>query len=170
MILAAMPQTAITQETLSLQQRTELLDGTIYAKFFSWQELQILVQHMTFVSVVPETVIFREGDRGDFLAILTEGRVLIRKTCTRDGHDRLVATIRPPRSFGEMALLDAEPRSATAMAESACRLFILRQGDFAKLEQSYPRVWGRLLFQIAKLMSQRLRVTSSELVDMLDEP
>lgn len=165
-----MSHSVLVPETLTLQQRVELLDGTIYAQSFSWQELQILVQHMSFVSVAAGAVIFREGDRGNFMALLREGRVSIHKKCSKEGQTRLVTTVRPPRSFGEMALLDAEPRSATAVADCACRLFVLYQEDFAKLEKSHPRVWGRLLFQIAKLVSQRLRVTSGELVDMLEDP
>lgn len=66
-------------------------------------------------SFAREEVIFREGDRGDVLYLVGEGAVKISKR-GRGGQEETLGFIEPGNFFGEMSLLDGEPRSATAVA------------------------------------------------------
>ena len=91
--------------------------------------------------------IFAQGDLGTSLFILHDGQVGI-FTGTQQ-----LATFGPGDFFGELALLDAEPRSATAVAQSAVRAFRLDQDDFYDVMEER----GEVLRNILRVLCQRLR-------------
>lgn len=91
--------------------------------------------------------IFAEGDYGDCLFVIVEGQVSI----TFRGET--IATLKERNYFGEMSLLDDEPRSATARAESDCLLLRIRRQEF---RQTLARHFEAALAVIATL-SQRIR-------------
>lgn len=97
-------------------------------------------------------VIFQEGDPGDGLYVVAEGMVLI-STIVDSAQQRVLSRMGPGEFFGEMAVLENEPRCASATAETDCRLyFIPRSGLLAMLELS-----PKLAFCLVRLFSQRLR-------------
>ena len=61
--------------------------------------------------------------------------------------------------FGEMALLDMEPRSASSLALEDCELFVIKKQDFRNLLGKYPRI----AFQIMRTLSRRLRQANKEI-------
>ena len=73
------------------------------------------------------TVIFREGDRGNRAYIIEQGSVRI--STERDGETIVLATRQAGEIFGEMAIVDDRPRSATATALEDCELFCLSRGQ-----------------------------------------
>src|ERR671930_289589 len=74
-------------------------------------------------------VVFSQGDRGDALYIVTEGRVRI-ATTDASGREKVLSFYGPGEFFGDMAVLTGAPRSATASASSDARLLQLRKDDF----------------------------------------
>jgi signal transduction histidine kinase len=82
-------------------------------------------------------IVFREGDQGDRLFIVTAGEVEIWKHYF--GEDAgLLIRYGPGRFFGEMALVDELPRSATAVAATDSELLYLHRDDFRDLVEEYP--------------------------------
>ena len=69
--------------------------------------------------------------------------------------------------IGEMALLDNERRSATCIADTHCRLFVLDRSSLKKLEAEAPLLAYRFMRCLALLLSRRLRRTSGMLVEYL---
>ena len=100
-------------------------------------------------------VIFLEGDQGDSLCLIAEGSIRIQLTGT-DGREVVINVYGPGEIFGEMALLDGEPRSADAIAQEASRVFWLRRDDFAAFLDSHPSAAMTMLASL----SQRLRHTT----------
>ncbi|MCL4179252.1 MAG: cyclic nucleotide-binding domain-containing protein [Verrucomicrobia bacterium] len=96
--------------------------------------------------------IFREGDPGDGLYVIVEGTVQI--VC-RVGQDerRVLSTLGPGEFFGEMAVLDEQTRSATALAETEVRARFVPREDLLKALEGNPRLAVRLV----KEFSLRLR-------------
>jgi len=92
--------------------------------------------------------IFAEGDFGDRLYVIVEGDVSI----TLRG--RVVSTLRQREYFGEMSLLDGEPRSATATAATDCLLLEIRQRDFHEILAHHYEA----SLAVIKTLSHRLRV------------
>jgi CRP-like cAMP-binding protein len=99
-------------------------------------------------------VIFFQGDPGASLCLIETGRVKIALT-TPDGREFVLALLGPGDYFGELSLLDGEPRSADAIALEACQLLLLQRDDFLRCLSAHPSVAIRLL----AALSRRLRRT-----------
>ena len=111
-------------------------------------DLLKLFQHNVGSKVIQaDHPVFREGDKGDFMFVLMEGRadILI--------GDEVVESARPGAIFGEMALVDKGPRSATVMARTACRVLPIDGGRFNALIQTKPDFARHVM----KVMAERIR-------------
>jgi len=104
-----------------------------------------------------EETIFEEGTVGDDFYLVSEGEVSVR--AGRDAAQREVARLGPGDFFGEMALFDDEPRSATCVAATPCTLLVLDRSRFYSLIEQLPQ----LGVAICRTLSQRLRRTERDL-------
>jgi CRP/FNR family cyclic AMP-dependent transcriptional regulator len=95
----------------------------------------------------PGEEIFAEGDSGDALYLVLEGKVRIHKG------EREIAQLGERECFGEMALLDAAPRSASATARDPVRLLKISREDFQEIMSDKPEI----ALGIIKVLSRRLR-------------
>lgn len=100
-------------------------------------------------------VIFREGEAGDRLLVLLEGRVKISLT-SPEGKEAILSILEPGQLIGEMSLLDGGARSATVTAMDACRFLAIWRRDFHAFLERHPRVALALL----QALSLRLRATN----------
>jgi CRP-like cAMP-binding protein len=100
------------------------------------------------------------------MGILIEGGVTVLKTSS-DGSDSVVGRLGKDKSFGEMSVLNREPRSATVVADTEVRLLVLQRGDFDRLLDSQPKLAAKFLLRIARLLSHRLRETTGQLAEHL---
>lgn len=92
-------------------------------------------------------VIIREGDPGDALYFVVEGKVRVEKG------DRRIAELGEREVFGEMALLDAGPRSSSVIADSDVLLLRIGRDDFGDIMRERPEV----SLGIMKVLVRRLR-------------
>jgi CRP/FNR family transcriptional regulator, cyclic AMP receptor protein len=93
------------------------------------------------------TVIFREGDPGDRMYVVLEGQIDLLVKGKR------VDSLGPGGVFGEMAIIDATPRSATAIAARDTQLVPVSEKRFQVLVQQTPR----FAIQIMRVLAERLR-------------
>ena len=93
-------------------------------------------------------VLFREGDSGDKLYIVTEGKVKLGRTSV-DGRENLLAILGPGQMFGELSLFDPGPRSATVTAVTDTVFASLSHADLLRWLEGRPVVARGLLAQIA---------------------
>ena len=105
--------------------------------------------------------IFREGDFGDTLYILQEGKVEIRKKA--GNAFKVLTTLDPGDFFGEMALIDKSPRSATAMAISECRLLEVTHRSFEYMLEHNLDFTKRLV----KELVEKIRNSNQMIFDLL---
>jgi CRP/FNR family transcriptional regulator, cyclic AMP receptor protein len=112
-------------------------------------------------------IIFVQGDPGTSLYLIETGRVKIVLT-SQEGKERVLSILGPHDFFGELALLDGEPRSADAVAQEACQLWLLQRADFLGYLETQPQVATKLL----AVLSRRLRQTNQvvEEAAFLDVP
>lgn len=106
------------------------------------------------VSVAGGSTLFAQGEAGDALYTLVSGAIGISADATM-GSPRRIARLRPPESFGEMALLSPAPRSATATALRDSCLLRLTRADFEEVVEYHPR----MLLYFARLLAERMRAT-----------
>jgi len=115
-------------------------------------------------------VIFHEGDPGDSLHVLAEGRVKITRESV-EGNEAIVVILAPGESFGELVLLDGAVRSATATAIEATETLTMTRADFADLiEASGPFRWhvlGGIAHRIRRLTDQLAEVHFLDLAGRL---
>jgi CRP-like cAMP-binding protein len=97
--------------------------------------------------------IFREGENGDSMYVVVEGEVNLVV------HGTLVETVPAGGMFGEMALLAKEPRTATAIAGTDCKLTPIDSKRFMYLIQQTPY----FALQMMQVMADRLRRMDSRL-------
>lgn len=100
-------------------------------------------------------VIFREGEEGDRLLLLLEGRVKVSLT-SPEGKEAILSILEPGQLIGEMSLLDGGPRSATVTTMDACRFLVIWRKDFLGFLERRPHVALALL----QALSLRLRATN----------
>jgi len=133
----------------------------LYAGLTHDQLLQALAVGET-QQVGPAAVIFREGDDGDSMYLVLRGKVAIGKT-TQNGEVQLLDHVREGEYFGEMSLIDSEPRSAHAVAENECELRILRRDDLKRLSAISPQI----LLNLLKGVSDKLRGMNQQYIDRI---
>lgn len=141
----------------------EMLDTTSWAKDFSWQQMLTMGRYFKPYSIQAGLLLFDEGDQGDSMGILIKGSIEIYKK------KRVLATLRAGRTYGEMSLIDSQPRSAKAIAKEASELLIINRAMFEKLSEDYPKLALLILMKIAYFLSQNLRKTSGDLSDLLTD-
>lgn len=86
-----------------------------------------------------QTIIFREGDPGDNFYIISSGKVRVYRRNER-GMERDLSVLGPGESFGEMALITGEPRTATVEAVEETRLMVLSKEEFDRILRECPNV------------------------------
>ena len=94
-------------------------------------------------------VIFHQGDPGDSLHVVAAGAVKI-VLPSAEGEEAIIATLRPGDFFGELALLDDAPRSATASALEASDTLVLPRQTFVELLDTLPGLRDALLAGLAR--------------------
>lgn len=145
----------------------DLLDGLDFVGNFAYPELELLAKFLTYHDMDQGSVIFEEGDPGDFMFIVVQGRISIFKG---GEHGRqLLSTEMRGRIIGEMAMIDQERRSATCIAETACELLILTHTNMQCLAKEHPAVAFHFMSSLARILSRRLRRASGMMADFLDQ-
>jgi CRP-like cAMP-binding protein len=109
--------------------------------------LEILRREPDVRSFEQGDTVFKAGDPGDCMYAVVEGTVEIRI------HGATVEQIAPGGVFGEMGLIDAQPRSADAVAATDCSLAVISEKRFLRLVEMMPQ----FALQMMRVISQRLR-------------
>jgi CRP/FNR family transcriptional regulator, cyclic AMP receptor protein len=134
-----------TSETAEQLTRVTLLAS------LSRADLRRIASLVTERTVPAGHVICRQGDAGTELLLVVDGEAAV----DRDG--RRLRVMGPGEAFGELALLDRGPRSATVTAQTDARLLVLAEPDFSMLVDEIPALAHRLL----ALLATRLREAES---------
>jgi CRP/FNR family transcriptional regulator, cyclic AMP receptor protein len=113
----------------------------------------IFWQMEPYVSFKAGEFIFKEGEPGDFMYVLIEGQVEVRIK------ENEIGIFEPLEVFGEMALIDSQPRSATIAARTDCKLIRVNQSRFKMFVQKSPQ-FG---VEVMRTMVERIRWMNSQL-------
>jgi CRP/FNR family cyclic AMP-dependent transcriptional regulator len=103
------------------------------------------------------TVLFEEGDRGEEMYIIQTGKVKISKRIR--GVEKTLATLEKGEFFGEMAILNDKPRSATAATLEACDMLVIDRKTFDALIRGNSEIAVRFI----KRLADRLRETNDQM-------
>jgi CRP-like cAMP-binding protein len=125
------------------------------------------VRELTAISSITEEkdikkdlIVFKEGDQGDSMYIVISGGVSIIKNFDRP-NATVLAHIKEGDYFGEMALFESAPRSATVKTDDNTKLLNLGKFEFEEIMHEFPSI----SINICKVLSSRLRVSSDKVVN-----
>lgn len=109
--------------------------------------------------------IFAEGEPGDSMYFLVSGHIRVEKHAqTAGGANKILAVLEAGDYFGEMALLDQKPRSASAVAAGEAKILRLSKASFDELQRTSGAVGMSILFAMIRTSSDRIRRLSAQLV------
>lgn len=101
--------------------------------------------------------IFTQGDIGRALFIVFSGKIALSRLSAATHKSEVIAEVAPGEFFGEMALLEEMPRTATAHALEETKVFMLFKIKLESLLFARPQIGVTIAAQLAKIMSARLR-------------
>lgn len=126
-------------------------------RYLTYQEL-VKVLNITYLETYDAGAqIIKEGDSGEELYIVLAGRVVVSRGAQE------IVELHPGVHFGEMALVDQSPRSATVTAKDPTRLLVVQRRSFYTLIRKEPVLAVKLLWSFVQVLSRRLRETNEQL-------
>lgn len=129
-------------------------------------DLRYFAPNLSLRQVSAGTILFSEGDMGNYLFFIVEGVIDI--VLSGENHQqKIVATYGPGASIGEMALIDEYERSATVRAVSDCEILILTKSKFDAMQLENPALAMKTIKGLARNISLRLRATQGRFRDII---
>lgn len=152
---------AISKRTSNPLDRVALLANHYLFQNLPAAVIERIAAYMTRRTVARGRVIFRKDDPGSGLMGVISGMVRI-SVQSADGKEIVLNIIHPGEVFGEIALLDDKPRTATAAAVTDCELMVIDRRDFVAFLRGEPDV----ALKFIEILCERLRRTSRQLEEM----
>jgi CRP-like cAMP-binding protein len=140
----------MTQNSVSHLKKVPLFANT------SDEELATIVEKMAGVEFSRDDVIIQEGDPGNYLYIIKEGRVRVVTNIEPDNEEIVLSYLNEGDYFGEMSLITGEPRSATVIAETDVELYQLSKSDFDAMLIKNPSI----SLSLTHVLTQRLQMAN----------
>lgn len=138
------------------------LDRVSFFSELDGPSLQQISQAMRKRTFRAGEAIFHRDDPGQVLYVIKEGRVRIRLT-SAEGQEVALAVFGPGDSFGEMSILDSQPRSADAIAIDKVEVFTLQRNDFVSVVRAHPEI----AVSVMKTLSERIRQANQMVEDLI---
>ncbi len=98
----------------------------------------------------PKQIIIKEGDFGKDVYLIISGKVVVAEKLTSSNKYKVLATLGPGEIFGEMAMIDGQPRSATLVAATPCKILVFSPENFEKVFKTHPRWALKILSALSK--------------------
>lgn len=130
---------------------------------FEAEELALLQSIVKEARYAAGAAIIREGDPADAIFLLAAGLVSVRLMLGDGARHKRLSTIAPGVAFGELAVLDGGTRSADVVAEEAAVCYVLPVAALDRLSARHPAIRARLVSNIARELSARLRRADAEI-------
>jgi CRP-like cAMP-binding protein len=115
------------------------------------------------------SIVFREGEPGDRMFLIVDGVIEIWKSDGKELKGSRLARLKENEIFGEMAIFDKEPRSASAYAviNNQTRILVWSEKDLNDLIREHPEMGLKILTNMLQKMSNRLRVANEAIHTLL---
>ena len=126
----------------------------------NWREKSLIESLLLHRHLNPGDVVYEEGFHGQSVCFVVKGELEVSKQ--RNGEDALITTLGKGQSIGEMALIDGMIRSATVRSKTQAQVLILKRDDFNRLLEEQSAIGIKILKEIARMLSLKLRSTSDE--------
>ncbi len=150
-----------------MNSKTDVSNKFLLFQNLSLGEVSVLSERLGSMEILKNDIVFNDGDAGEFVCFIVDGELEVLKEST-DGKVNSLATLNNGQAFGEMALVDGLPRSATIRATRKSTLRVLSRKEFDALLNDYPQIGIKILKHLAHGLSLNLRKTSKKLADCME--
>ncbi len=162
-IVSAGADQAGAEESADIDAKAEILRRIPLFQYMTYKELLALLAIAKGRSFQPGQTVVKEGEAGEEMFVIFRGRVEVEKG------GAVIATLRAGGHFGEMALVDQAPRSATVVAVEQASAVSLSREALLKLMRKDSLMAVKLLWSFTQVLSERLRNTNDALTGLKDE-
>jgi CRP-like cAMP-binding protein len=114
-------------------------------------EIALLARSSRRVQYPKKSVVFQEGDAGDSLLVILDGRVKV-VLLGDQGQEMIVSILERPAYLGEVALLDGAPRSATVMTLEKTEFLQIARAPFLALVSDHPAIALKVMCHLARML------------------
>ncbi|MFQ5824649.1 MAG: SLC26A/SulP transporter family protein [bacterium] len=149
-------------EAARIQKQKLALKHLSVFKDLTEDQLEVVRKHVHPMHYRNLDIVFREGDPGDKIYFILSGGVSVLTSISDNGRDRRLATFGEGVFFGDMAILENQPRSATVQADTDTEVLYMSVDDFQYLVTNKPLIASKMLLGMARELSYRLRLTTIE--------
>jgi CRP-like cAMP-binding protein len=137
-------------------------------KSLSKKDLNILLTNIHKRNYLAGECIFNQGDPGIGLYLVSEGKVLIKRE-SEEGLKITLAVIQNGDFFGELALVDNDRRSASAIADTDTELYVIFKPELDEFIEKYPKKGIKILKGISEITASRLKTLNEDYFNLRKE-
>jgi len=149
-----------------LENKTSILKKIYLFQNLVEDELKHILSIASAKSYKKDDIIFKEGEKGDAFYVVLKGAIRISTDIPGVGEEAL-AILKKGSYFGEMSLIDNAPRSASAISNEDTILLKITDANFRDLLTEDNTIAYKLLWELVKTLSKRLRETDDKLKTIL---
>ena len=135
--------------------------------FLTADESEIFCSYLEVQEWPVDGVLMKDGDTGEFMGFLIDGRLAVKKETSFPGKQTLVAILERGSMVGEIAVVEPSPRNATVVAAEKSTLLILTREGLDRLLEENHKLGIKLLKRIIHVLGSRLRKASDRLALLL---
>lgn len=157
---------AITLDQFIVDKAFRLFSDGGVLQSFRHQDIDELKKYLKAYQVEKGKAVFVEDREAGYLCMIVDGVLEVVKD-TDKGQSRKISMLRAGKTVGEMSVIDGMKPSATVVAVEDSVLLVLSRKDLAAIIKANPNLAVKILVNIARIMSDRLRKTSAEFANFL---
>jgi len=147
-----------------LNARIDALKRCLLFRNLSFAQLELVASAVEPLKFAAGDTVVAENSFGNTLYVVVEGQVSVVKSIK--DKEVLLTTLGPGDYFGEVSLLDNNPRSATVRCDGPGVQLTMKKGAFDALIETDPRLGVRLLYALNRAFCLRLRTADQKIVDL----
>lgn len=151
---------------LQLRHRDFLRTFAIFKNFHP-NELLLLAQHLSEVRLERNEIVFKEGDPGDSCFFIVFGKVKVLKPLPNGKYEQL-AKLKGGQLFGQISLIDGQPRSATCVAEGRVLMLELSKAHFDRMFEMRETFAFRFQDYLTRVMVMQVRQANKKLAELVN--
>jgi CRP/FNR family transcriptional regulator, cyclic AMP receptor protein len=153
-------------DTLSIKEHINTLRDEIIFYMFDDEDIDKIAPFFELRDYPAGSIIFKEGDPGNFIAFVLSGKLEVKKQTEFKGNQLIIALLTKGAMVGELSMFDKRQRSATVGAVEDTSLIVFRSESMEALMQQHPYTGIKILKGLIRILSLRLRKATERLTDI----
>jgi CRP-like cAMP-binding protein len=136
----------------------EMKEKLLLFHFLTNEEVELIIPYLDIVAFPKGASIFKEGEKGDFIGFISQGKLEVKKSTEFEGKQVVIATLGRGSLVGELAFVDIdEPRTASVVALENSEIVIMKRDALETLTEKWPHIGIKILKGIIRILAVRLR-------------